>query len=91
MQAWGDECLLRTNAPISHRAKASAQRNDEVSNRQSWNDEKTQPMTKVDKGSKAFRSTPAMNHVAPPDFERVALPGLSRESTKVSASQSWYF
>jgi len=32
-----------------------------------------------------------MNHVAPPDFERVALPELSKESTKVSASQSWYF
>jgi DNA-binding HxlR family transcriptional regulator len=35
MQDWGDEYLLRTNAPISQRAKASAQRNDEVSNRQS--------------------------------------------------------
>jgi DNA-binding HxlR family transcriptional regulator len=35
MQDWGDEYLLRTNAPIGHRAKASAQRNDEVSNRQS--------------------------------------------------------
>jgi DNA-binding HxlR family transcriptional regulator len=32
MQDWGDECLLRTKAAISHRA---AQRNDEVSNRQS--------------------------------------------------------
>lgn len=41
--------------------------------------------------SKAFRPTPAMNHVALPDFELVALPELSKESTKVSASQSWYF
>ena len=37
MQDWGDEYLLRTNAPISSRAKASAQRNEEVSNRQSQN------------------------------------------------------
>jgi DNA-binding HxlR family transcriptional regulator len=29
MQDWGDEYLLRTNAPISHGAKASAQRNEE--------------------------------------------------------------
>src|SRR3984893_6048730 len=35
MQDWGDEHLLRTNAQISHRAKASAQKNEEVSNRQS--------------------------------------------------------
>jgi DNA-binding HxlR family transcriptional regulator len=28
MQDWGDEYLLRTNAPISARAKASAQRNE---------------------------------------------------------------
>jgi DNA-binding HxlR family transcriptional regulator len=34
MQDWGDEHLLRTNAPISHRARTSAQRNEEVSNRQ---------------------------------------------------------
>lgn len=35
MQDWGDEYLLRTNAPISFRAKASAIRNEEASNRQS--------------------------------------------------------
>jgi DNA-binding HxlR family transcriptional regulator len=35
MQDWGDEYLLRTNAPISQRAKASAQRNEELRNRQS--------------------------------------------------------
>jgi DNA-binding HxlR family transcriptional regulator len=35
MQDWGDEYLLRTNAPISHRAKASAEKKDEESNRQS--------------------------------------------------------
>ena len=29
MQDWGDEYLLRTNAPISSRAKAAAQRNEE--------------------------------------------------------------
>jgi DNA-binding HxlR family transcriptional regulator len=34
MQDWGDEYLLRTNAPISSRAKASAQRNEEASKRQ---------------------------------------------------------
>jgi DNA-binding HxlR family transcriptional regulator len=37
MQDWGDEYLLRTNAPISSRAKVSAQRKEEVSNRQSQN------------------------------------------------------
>jgi DNA-binding HxlR family transcriptional regulator len=35
MQDWGDEYLLRTNAPISQRAKASAQRNEELRSRQS--------------------------------------------------------
>jgi DNA-binding HxlR family transcriptional regulator len=38
MQEWGDEYLMRTNAPISHRAKASAQSNEELRNRQSRND-----------------------------------------------------
>jgi hypothetical protein len=32
-----------------------------------------------------------MNHVARLDFEWAALPELSKESTKVSASQAWYF
>ena len=35
MQDWVDEYLLRTNAPISSRAKGSAMRNEEASNRQS--------------------------------------------------------
>ena len=35
MQDWGDEYLLRANVPISSRAKASAIRNEEASNRQS--------------------------------------------------------
>jgi DNA-binding HxlR family transcriptional regulator len=35
MQDWGDEHLLRTNAPISSRAKADPQGNEEASNRQS--------------------------------------------------------
>jgi DNA-binding HxlR family transcriptional regulator len=57
MQDWGDEYLLRTNAPISSRAKASAQRNEEVSNAQSQNDEKTRPVTKAGtKGSKTINS-----------------------------------
>src|SRR5882762_3308568 len=43
MQDWGDEYLLRTNAPIGSRARASAQGTEEVSNRQSLNDEKTGP------------------------------------------------
>jgi DNA-binding HxlR family transcriptional regulator len=43
MQDWGDEYLLRTNAPISPRAKAAAQSNEEVRNRQSQNDEKAGP------------------------------------------------
>jgi DNA-binding HxlR family transcriptional regulator len=34
MQDWGDEYLVRTNAPISSRAKASPQRNEEASKRQ---------------------------------------------------------
>ena len=47
MQDWGDGYLLRTNAPISSRAKASAQRNEEVSNRQPHNVDKTRPVTKA--------------------------------------------
>jgi DNA-binding HxlR family transcriptional regulator len=35
MQDWGDEYLLRANAPISPRAKAAAQRNEEARDRQS--------------------------------------------------------
>src|SRR6266478_735101 len=34
MQDWGDEYLLGTNAPISSRAKAAAQRNEELRNQQ---------------------------------------------------------
>ena len=34
MQDWGDEYLLRTNAPISSRAKASAQNNEKLRNQQ---------------------------------------------------------
>jgi DNA-binding HxlR family transcriptional regulator len=41
MQDWGDEYLLRTNAPISHRAKASVQSNQESRDRLSQNDGKT--------------------------------------------------
>jgi DNA-binding HxlR family transcriptional regulator len=35
MRDWGDEFLLRTNAPISHRAEASVQTNEQKSTRQS--------------------------------------------------------
>jgi DNA-binding HxlR family transcriptional regulator len=52
MQDWGDEYLLRTNAPISSRSKAAAQSNEEVSNRQSQNDEKVRPVTKAKAGAK---------------------------------------
>lgn len=41
MQEWGDEFLLRTNAPISSRVKASIQSNEELRNRQSHSDGKT--------------------------------------------------
>src|SRR5262249_51591207 len=47
MRDWGDEYLLRTNAPISYRAKASVQGNEELRNRQSQNDRKTRSMTKT--------------------------------------------
>ncbi len=57
MQDWGDEYLLRTNVPISPRAKASAQRNEQGINRQSQNDEKTRPATKAGaKGSKTIHN-----------------------------------
>jgi DNA-binding HxlR family transcriptional regulator len=57
MQDWGDQYLLRTNAPIRTRAKASAQKNEEATKRQSHNDEKTPPTTKAGrKGSKTTDS-----------------------------------
>jgi DNA-binding HxlR family transcriptional regulator len=57
MQDWGDEYLLRTNAPISSRARASAQRNEDVSDRQPRNDEKTRPVAKAGtKGSRTINS-----------------------------------
>jgi DNA-binding HxlR family transcriptional regulator len=40
MRAWGDEHLLRTNAPIGCQARASAQANEEVRHRQA----KSQPI-----------------------------------------------
>jgi DNA-binding HxlR family transcriptional regulator len=57
MQDWGDAYLLRTNAPINSLVKASAQKNEEVSNPQSRNDEKTRPVTKAGtKGSKTINN-----------------------------------
>src|SRR5215475_13786081 len=47
MRDWGDEYLLRTNAPISNRAKASVQSNEELRNRQPQNGRKTRSMTKT--------------------------------------------
>jgi DNA-binding HxlR family transcriptional regulator len=47
MQDWGDEYLLRTNAPINSPAKASAQSNQEQRNRQSQNDGKIRSVTKT--------------------------------------------
>jgi DNA-binding HxlR family transcriptional regulator len=47
MQNWGDEHLLRTNAPISSRAGGSVKRNSEVSGRQPRNHEQARTMIKA--------------------------------------------
>jgi DNA-binding HxlR family transcriptional regulator len=45
MQDWGDEYLLRTNAPVSHRAKASVQANHEARDRLSPKERKIESTT----------------------------------------------
>jgi hypothetical protein len=100
MHDWGDQYLLRTNAPISSRAKASAQRNEKVAQpkvpKRGKDPIYDETSREVGLGLGIYRAKRATCALYG-DIRLGIIPlarGLSRarrEYTSESASQSWYF